>query len=273
MSDKFGRNNILTSIVRDKVKEIERLQARVSAQQLATLIAESEPPRGFLQQIQTLIGEDQTAVIAESKKASPSKGVIRENYDPSENAQSYERNGAACLSVLTDEKYFQGSLRDLALARWACSLPVLRKDFMVDSYQIFEARAHGADCILLIIAVLDLPQLKQLGDLAIELGMDVLVEVHTQQELEVALELPHQLIGINNRNLRTFETSLDTTIRLSKSVPSERIVVSESGIHTADDVKRLRDEGISAFLVGESFMRSEDPGAHLATIFNTQKAT
>ena len=270
MFSQNGQNNVLSSIIRDKAAEVATRQSEVSVQQLKSHIAQIEPPRGFQRRIREFISANQIAVIAESKKASPSKGVMREDYDPASIAHSYEQNGAACLSVLTDSKYFQGSLHDLELARSVCKLPALRKDFMIEPYQIYESRAHGADCILLIVAVLTLRKLRELGELATELGMDVLVEVHTEEELKTALELPYDLIGINNRDLRTFETSIETSIQLRTLVPEGRIVVSESGIHSEEHVQRLNHNGISACLVGESFMRSADPGLQMASMFRTR---
>ena len=207
------------------------------------------------------------AVIAEIKKASPSKGVIRPDFDPEQIARSYAAGGATCLSVLTDEAFFQGADHYLKAARRACALPVLRKDFIIDAYQVWEARAIGADCVLLIVAALDDAQLSDLSGLALDLGMDVLVEVHDAGELTRALALPLPLIGINNRDLRSFETRLETTIELLASIPEERIVVTESGIHQPADVHYLRRHGVHAFLVGEAFMRAEDPGARLAQLF------
>jgi indole-3-glycerol phosphate synthase len=209
------------------------------------------------------------AVIAEIKKASPSKGVIREDFKPADIAASYEKGGAACLSVLTDRQYFQGSPEYLQQARAACSLPVLRKDFMMDSYQVYESRAMGADCILLIVAALDLPQMQALEAIAHELGMAVLVESHDGDELDLALQLKTPLIGINNRNLRTFEVTLDTTLNMLERIPEGRMVITESGIFTADDVALMQDRGVNAFLVGEAFMRQPDPGLELARVFQT----
>jgi len=206
-------------------------------------------------------------VIAEVKKASPSKGILRENFQPAEIAVSYATHGAACLSVLTDVQFFQGSDEYLRQARAACSLPVLRKDFMVDPYQIIAARAMGADCILLIVSALSATQLNEFEACAFELGMDVLVEVHDAAELEIALDLDTSLLGINNRNLRTFETSLQTTIDLLKRIPTGKRVVTESGILQPADVKKMRDHDVHAFLVGEAFMRAPDPGVELARLF------
>jgi indole-3-glycerol phosphate synthase len=237
---------------------LDQLQAQAEAQ---------GEPRDFVGSIHKKIMANKAAVIAEIKKASPSKGVIREDFKPAEIAKSYEKAGAACLSVLTDEQYFQGSAAYLKQARAACKLPVLRKDFIIDEYQVFEARAMGADCILLIVAALELAQMQKLEALANELGMAVLVEVHDADELALALQLDTPLIGINNRNLRTFEVSLQTTLELLKIMPEDRFVVTESGIFTPDDVKLMLDNQVQGFLVGEAFMRQDDPGAELARVF------
>jgi len=223
--------------------------------------------RGFARALEEKITQGKPAVIAEIKKASPSKGVIRENFNPVEIASSYAAHGAACLSVLTDVKFFQGSYDYLRQARAACSLPVLRKDFMIDPYQIVHARALGADCILLIVAALSPQQLREFESVATELGMDVLVEVHDRAELDVALELNTSLIGINNRNLRTFETSLQTTLDLLPAIPEGKRVITESGILAPEDVKQMRDHDVHAFLVGEAFMRAPEPGAALHDLF------
>ena len=225
------------------------------------------PARDFVGAVRARIGAGKAAVIAEIKKASPSKGVIREDFRPAEIAASYAAHGAACLSVLTDVQYFQGSADYLRQARTACDLPVLRKDFMIAPYQVYEARAMGADCILLIAAALNLPRMKELETLAHDLGMAVLVEVHDGEELEQALQLDTPLLGINNRNLRTFEVTLQTTLDLLSRIPDERIVVTESGIFTPDDVALMRNHGVHAFLVGEAFMRRPDPGVELARVF------
>ena len=224
-------------------------------------------PRGFIRAIENKISAGKAGVITEIKKASPSKGILRENFKPAEIAQSYEKHGAACLSVLTDIDYFQGCNAYLQEARAACSIPVLRKDFTIDPYQIYEARAIGADAILLIVACLELNQMKELENCAHELGLDVLVEVHNAPELEKALELKTSLLGINNRNLKTFEVTLETTLALLPMVPSSKTLVTESGILGRPDVQLMRDHQINAFLVGEAFMRSSDPGAALSELF------
>ena len=260
-------SDILKKILATKEIEVAASKAAVSLDQLQAL-AEAQPePRDFVGSIYKKVVANKPAVIAEIKKASPSKGIIREDFNPAQIARSYEKGGAACLSVLTDAEYFQGSAEYLRQARAACKLPVLRKDFMIDPYQIFEARAMGADCVLLIVAALELKQMQALELLANELGMAVLVEVHDADELELALQLDTPLIGINNRNLRTFEVSLQTTLDLLKVLPEDRFVVTESGIFTPEDVKIMRDNDVQAFLVGEAFMRQPDPGAELARVF------
>ncbi len=259
--------DILNRILARKIEEIAERSARVPLAELSARVADLAPTRGFVAAIEAKIETGLPAVIAEIKKASPSQGVIRPNFDPAAIAASYSAAGAACLSVLTDADFFQGSEAYLQQAHAACELPVLRKDFMIDAYQVYEARAIGADCILLIVAALGDSALLELALLAAELDLDVLVEVHDEDELERALDIPATLIGINNRNLRTFETSLDTTLRLSARVGAERVLVTESGIHTPADVARMRDAGIGAFLVGEAFMRAAEPGAELARLF------
>lgn len=224
--------------------------------------------RGFEASLRRHIAAGAAGVITEVKKASPSKGVLRADFRPAEIAASYAANGAACLSVLTDRQFFQGDVAYLKQARAACAIPVLRKDFIIDLYQIYEARAMGADCVLLIVSALDHGLMAELEACAHELGMDVLVEVHDGEELDAALRLKTNLVGINNRNLRTFETSLDTTLGLLPRIPAERLVVTESGIMVPDDVKRMRDAAVHAFLVGEAFMRAPDPGAELRRLFN-----
>ena len=225
-------------------------------------------PRGFIQSIENKIAAGKAGVITEIKKARPSKGILRDDFQPAQIAQSYEKNGAACLSVLTDKDYFQGSNAYLQTARSACSIPVLRKDFTIDPYQVYEARAIGADAILLIVACLELNQMKELEACAHELGLDVLVEVHNAPELEHALELTTPLLGINNRNLKTFEVTLQTTLSLLSMVPVGKTVVTESGIMSRADVQLMRDHQINAFLVGEAFMRASDPGAALNALFS-----
>jgi len=225
-------------------------------------------PRGFIHAIDQKIAAGGAGVITEIKKASPSKGILRENFKPGEIAQSYEKHGAACLSVLTDIDYFQGCNAYLQEARSACSIPVLRKDFTIDPYQVYEARAIGADAILLIVACLELNQMKELEACAHELGLDVLVEVHNAPELEQALELKTTLLGINNRNLKTFEVTLDTTLSLLSRVPSNKTLVTESGILSRADVQLMRENHINAFLVGEAFMRAADPGIALSELFS-----
>ncbi len=260
--------DILKKIVRRKREEIAERQRRLPLEQLAEQARGQEPCRGFVATIDAKIRSGQPGVIAEIKKASPSKGVIRDPFYPAEIAASYQRGGAACLSVLTDIDFFQGADAYLQEARNACTLPVIRKDFIIDPYQVYEARVLGADCILLIAACLSDAQLKELNDLAHRLGMDVLIEVHDAEELERILPLGNRLVGINNRNLRTFEVSLDTTLKLLERIGDDRIVVTESGIHTREDVRRMRDHAVHAFLVGEAFMRAEDPGLKLAELFS-----
>lgn len=259
---------VLKKILARKREEIAERSQHNSLPALLAQASEQSPARGFVAAIERKLQQDLAAVIAEVKKASPSKGVIREHFVPTEIAKSYEKGGAACLSVLTDRDFFQGHEDFLKQARNATSLPVIRKDFIVDDYQIAEARAIGADCILLIVAALDKVQLRDLNTTALELGMDVLVEVHDRAELDLALDLPNKLIGINNRNLHTFETSLETTFTLLPHIDSERIVVTESGIHSIDDVKIMRGHNVNAFLVGEAFMRDEEPGRRLMEMFN-----
>ncbi|HEY8587726.1 MAG TPA: indole-3-glycerol phosphate synthase TrpC [Rhodanobacter sp.] len=260
--------DILNRILARKVEEVAERRARVPEAELIARIADLPDTRGFAAAIEAKIDADLPAVIAEVKRASPSKGLIRSNFDPAAIAKSYERAGAACLSVLTDSDFFQGSEAFLQQAREACSLPVLRKDFIIDPYQVHEARAIGADCVLLIVSALDDDVLLQLSLLAAELDLDVLCEVHDEEELERALALPVPLIGVNNRNLRNFETSLETSLALQALIEYDRILVAESGIHTIEDVTRLREGGIHAFLVGEAFMRAEDPGNELRRLFS-----
>ena len=260
-------SDILERIVAVKREEIALAKARRDEASLRRDAEAEQGQRDFVAALRIAMHAGGAAVIAEVKKASPSKGVLREHFVPAEIAASYERGGAACLSVLTDERFFQGSAAYLVQARTACALPVLRKDFIVDSYQVFEARAMGADCILLIAACLDDALMADLEAQAHELGMAVLVEVHDAAELDRALHLKTPLLGINNRNLRSFEVSLDTTLALLPRVPPGRILVTESGILAGADVRRMRAAGVQGFLVGEAFMRAPDPGAALAAMF------
>lgn len=267
-----GRADILQRILDRKAEEIAERSARVSLDALRAQLADAPPTRGFAAAIEAGRTAGKPAVIAEVKKASPSKGVIRADFDPAAIARSYETGGASCLSVLTDADFFQGADAYLQQARAACSLPVLRKDFTVDPYQIVEARVLGADCILLIVAALDDARLSSLYRDAMAIGLDVLVEVHDAGELDRALALPAidgrlPLVGANNRDLRTFEVSLATTLTLKSAMPADRLLVTESGIATPDDVATMRAAGIGAFLVGESFMRDPDPGAALQRLF------
>jgi len=259
--------DVLKKILHRKREEIAERAQSCSIRELRQKVADSAEPRGFLAAIQRALANHQPAIIAEIKKASPSKGVIREHFDPSQIARSYQAGGATCLSVLTDHDFFQGSEAFLMQAKQACNLPVLRKDFIIDPYQVYEAREIGADCILLIVAALDDVALVELSDLATQLQMDVLTEVHDAQELQRALQLPVPLIGINNRNLRTFETSLDTTLQLLASIPEDRVVVTESAIHSREDVATMREHGVNVFLVGEAFMRAAEPGEKLQELF------
>jgi indole-3-glycerol phosphate synthase len=260
-------SDILNKILATKREEIAKALAVKSLDDLREEAYKQPDPRDFVGNLVKKDDANKPAVIAEIKKASPSKGVIRENFKPAEIAKSYEKAGAACLSVLTDEQYFQGSAQYLKQARAACKLPVLRKDFMIDPYQVYEARAMGADCILLIVAALELNQMRELEETSHDLGMAVLVEVHDADELELALQLETPLIGINNRNLRTFEVTLQTTLDLLEKLPEDRFVITESGIFTPEDVALMRSHHVNGFLVGEAFMRQDDPGAELARVF------
>ena len=261
-------SDILNKIIATKHEEVAAARGVKSMAQLEAEIAQQGAPRDFVAAICQKIENGQSAVIAEIKRASPSKGVIRADFRPADIARSYAEHGAACLSVLTDRQYFQGAPEYLQAARAACTLPVLRKDFLIDAYQVAEARAMGADAILLIAAALDLPQMQALERQAMDYGMAVLVEVHDGLELEAALQLQTPLLGINNRNLRTFEVSLETTLGLLPRIPAERIVVTESGILSRGDVIRMRENDVHAFLVGEAFMRAPEPGEALAALFN-----
>jgi len=259
--------DILTRILHRKREEVAERQAQVSLDQIKQQAKIAPLPRGFFFAVSQTVTSGKSAIIAEIKKASPSKGIIREDFDPAWLARSYEEGGATCLSVLTDRDFFQGDDSFLIAARNVCKLPVLRKDFMIDPYQIYESRAIGADCILLIVAALDDTTLQELAWLTIELGMDVLVEVHNREELERAQLLRTPMIGINNRNLHTFSTDLNTTLGLLTDVYPDRLVVTESGIHTRDDVALMRKNGVNAFLVGEAFMKADNPGHKLAELF------
>jgi len=260
--------DILTKIINTKILEITEGQKKNTISDFEEMIASQQPCRGFYNAINEKLSCNEPAVIAEVKKASPSKGLISKNFNPVTAAQSYQDGGATCLSVLTDEEYFQGHADYLKQARDAVSIPVLRKDFIIDEWQVYESRAMGADCILLIVAALADPQLFELTVLAKELGMDVLMEVHDDRELQRALSTPARLIGINNRNLRTFVTDLETSIHLGKQIPQDRIIISESGIHSSQDISMLRENGINTFLIGEAFMRRENPGAEMKRMFN-----
>jgi indole-3-glycerol phosphate synthase len=259
----------IVAVKRDEVAAAQRACSLAEIRAQAEAAGVTQPVRGFERALRAKIADGRSAVIAEIKKASPSKGVLREDFAPPAIAASYERGGAACLSVLTDEQFFKGSLAYLRAARAACALPALRKDFIIDAYQVFEARAHGADCILLIAACLSDAQMAEFEAIAHGLQMDVLVEVHEGTELDRALALKTPLLGINNRDLRTFEVSLDTTIGLLGRIPADRLVVTESGILAPADVARMRAAGVNAFLVGEAFMRAPEPGEALAALFGT----
>lgn len=262
------QNTILGKIVTRKFEEISAKQKQLNLSDLEELAKQATPTRGFANALQ----HKSPAIIAEIKKASPSKGIIRENFNPTEIAKEYEQAGAACLSVLTDVDFFQGHHDNLRIAREACALPALRKDFMIDPYHIVESRALHADCILLIVACLSDAQLQELANVAFEYGMDVLVEVHSEQEMERALKLPQQcLLGVNNRNLKTFEVDLNTTIRLKDMAGSKRQIITESGISTTEQVKFMQDHGIDRFLVGEGFMKQPHAGQALNQLFGVPK--
>lgn len=261
--------NKILDVKADEISAAKKHQDLASLRRDVESNTESQTQiRGFETSLRGKIGAGKAGVIAEVKKASPSKGVLREDFHPADIAASYAKHGAACLSVLTDERFFQGAPDYLKQARAACSIPALRKDFMIDPYQVYQARAWGADCILLIVAALDHGLMRELEACAHEIGMDVLVEVHDADELDAALTLKTALLGINNRNLRTFETTLDTTINLLPRIPENKLVITESAIRTRDDVQRMRDHAVHAFLVGEAFMRAQDPGAELAQLFD-----
>jgi len=258
---------VLEKIIARKYEEVAERRSRTSLDELERLAAAADPVRGFAAAVQRRVKAKEAAVIAEVKKASPSKGVLRENFDPAEIARSYEAGGAACLSVLTDVDFFQGADAYLQQARAACSLPVIRKDFMVAPYQVYESRAMGADCILLIAACLSKHQMQELEGIAHEIGLDVLVEVHNGEEMDDALTLSTPLVGINNRDLHSFEVSLDTTFELHQRIGTERLAITESGIMTREDVQAMTSRGIYGFLVGESFMRAPEPGEKLRELF------
>lgn len=258
---------ILRKIIDRKWQEVAEGKQRGSLADLESRIREQSSPRGFNRAMLERVASGGAAVIAEAKRASPSKGLIRDNFDPASIARSYEAGGAACLSVLTDVDFFQGSDAYLEQARAACSLPVIRKDFIVDPWQLVEARAIGADCVLLIVAALEDEQMSDLNAAALDLGLDVLIEVHDRDELERSLELGNTLVGINNRDLHSFETSLATTWDLIPYIPTDRLVVTESGIHSREDVAAMRERNVHGFLVGEAFMRAEAPGQRLAEMF------
>ena len=262
-----GTPTILKTILARKREEVALRSKQNSMAELLENVASVSEPRGFHSAIKKQISSGEAAVIAEIKKASPSKGVICEKFDPEFIAKSYERGGACCLSVLTDEDFFQGSDDYLEIARQACNLPILRKDFIIDEYQIFEARSIGADCILLIVSALNKEKLGELNACALSLGMDVLIEVHNESELEIALELDNPVIGINNRNLHTFEVSLLNTYKLLDLVPKSVVVITESGIYSRADVQVMRQNKVNGFLVGEAFMRTDDPGQSLRKLF------
>ena len=260
-------STILDSIVTRKRQEVADRKLARSPDWLLEMIQVQTPPRGFTQRLVRQVRSNRSAVIAEMKRASPSKGLLRADFQPAQLAVQYELAGASCISVLTDQDFFQGSDEDLLVARSACELPVIRKDFMVDPYQILESRALGADCILLIVAALNDDELKQLFETARSVDLDVLVEVHDENELHRALNLDNQLIGINNRNLHTFETSLDVTLQLLNQVPDDRILITESGILEPKDVEKMHNAGVYGFLVGEAFMRHSDPSLALTNLF------
>lgn len=258
---------ILRKILARKAQEVASRRSRQSLGSLESLIKEQSPPRGFTAAMAAKVARSEPAVIAEVKKASPSKGIIRADFQPADIASSYASGGATCLSVLTDIDFFQGSDEYLQQARKACELPVIRKDFTVDPYQVVEARAIGADAILLIVAALADDQMRELAEVAFDFELDVLVEVHDRAELDRALELETQLVGINNRDLHSFDMRLETTLELLPHIPEDRVVVTESGIHTPADVAVMRERNVHAFLVGEAFMRAEEPGEKLKELF------
>ena len=258
---------MLTKIISTKRNEISQRKKDIPLSSLEGRIKSIPSPRGFKKSLLGSIERGVPAIIAECKKASPSKGVICQNYDPADIANQYEIGGASCISVLTDTDYFQGANQDLEAVKRACSLPILRKDFMIDPYQIVESRNLGADCILLIVACLSISQIKELSSLSYSLGMDVLIEAHNVEELEIAITIPDAIIGINNRNLKTFETDINTSIELRKQIPDSKLLVTESGIVSSEDIEALRENGINSFLVGEAFMKATRPGDALKKLF------
>jgi indole-3-glycerol phosphate synthase len=260
-------STVLDRILAAKRREVEEAKQRIHPDEMERRARSAPQTRGFERALRVKIAASKPAVIAEIKRASPSRGLIRADFDPRRIAASYEKNGAACLSVLTDREFFGGAPEDLVAAREACSLPVIRKDFMIDPYQVFEARSWGADCILLILDAVPDEQLRAMAVLAAELGMDVLAESHDARQLERAARLPVALLGINNRDLRTFQTRLETTLDLKHLVPADRLLVTESGISSPDDVRRLQANEVSAYLVGSAFMSADDPGRELARLF------
>jgi len=261
-------SDILAKIIDTKKKEVTRRKKTTPLNILEDSIYSSPKPRGFKKNLLRTIAQGKPAIIAECKKASPSKGIICHSYNPTDIARQYQANGASCISVLTDINYFLGSDHDIEAAKTACNLPILRKDFMIDPYQIIESRKLGADCILLIVACLTVSQIRELASISYSLGMDVLVEAHNRKEVEIAMTVPDAIIGINNRNLKTFETDINTSIELKKLVPKSTLMVAESGILSSGDVALLLKEDINAFLVGEAFMKSDQPGEALSKLFN-----
>ncbi|AFZ83393.1 indole-3-glycerol phosphate synthase [Candidatus Kinetoplastibacterium blastocrithidii TCC012E] len=261
-------NDILKKIVLAKKEEIIIAKQKNSNSALVEKICEQDPTRGFADAIEKKVQQGLPSVIAEIKKASPSKGILRKDFDPEKFAITYAKNGATCLSVLTDREFFHGCCEDLLRARSSCNLPILRKDFVIDPYQVLEARSIGADCILLIVSILDINQLIDLEAIAMELGMDVLVETHTRHEIDAALHLKTKLIGINNRNLGSFHTDINNTLNLKEYVPNEKIIITESGFSSKEDIEIMRKSNINAFLIGEVFMKSTDPGQKLSELIS-----
>ena len=267
MSSKQDTPEILTKIIEHKKNELVERKQHMPLEKMQEMASDAPSPRGFERALRSAQAAKRPGVIAEMKRASPSKGVLRENFNPMEIAASYQTNGASCVSVLTDTEFFKGSCAILELARKTCFLPILRKDFIIDTYQVYETRAVDADCLLLIAACLEDEQMSELYALGKELRLDVLVEVHNAEELDRALKLEPTMIGINNRNLHTFDVSLDTTFGLLRQIPENCHVVTESGIHTKEDVAKMTEKGVNSFLVGEAFMVADDPGAKLKELF------